>query len=97
MGTIVMYSMALNEVQHDAGGNASNSLFVTELLKNVGIPNLTAQQALTQTRFAISAATHHEQVPWISDETPQDFNLFPNPSPRDAEPPNGRFSSEKRR
>jgi hypothetical protein len=82
MGTMVMYSMALSEVQNDAGGNASNSLFVTELLKNVGIPNLTAQQALNRTRFAISAATHQEQVPWISDETPQDFKLVPNPSQR---------------
>jgi hypothetical protein len=73
-----MYSTALNQVQNEAGGNARNSLFVTELLKNVGIPNLTAQQALNQTRFAISAATHDEQVPSISDGTPQGFNLAPS-------------------
>jgi hypothetical protein len=80
--TIVMYSRSLNEVQNDAGGNASNSLFVTELLKNLEIRNLNASQALTQTRFAISAKTNDEQVPWIEDVTSQGINLFPNPSPR---------------
>jgi hypothetical protein len=79
---MVTYSTALNEVQDDVSAHASNSLFVTELLKNVGIPNQTAQQALSQARFAISATTHSEQVPWISDETPQSFSLVPTPSPR---------------
>ena len=78
VGSIVMYSTALNQVQNDAGGNARNSLFVTELLKNVRTPHPNAQQALTQTRFAISADTHDEQVPWISDGTPQGFNLAPS-------------------
>ena len=59
--TIVMYSRSLNEAQNDAGGNASNSLFVTELLENLEIRNLNASQALAQTRFAISAKTNDEQ------------------------------------
>jgi hypothetical protein len=59
--------------------SGDHSVFVTELLKNVGIPNLTAEEALNRTRLAISAATHGEQVPWVSSSLAEDFTLAPGP------------------
>jgi hypothetical protein len=77
-GTLVMYSAALSSVQseHSSG---DHSVFVTELLKNVGVPNLTADEALNRTRLAISTATHGEQVPWLSSSLAEDFTLAPGP------------------
>ena len=80
-GTLVMYSTSISSAQSDNGG--SNSLFVSELLKNVGAPNLTAEEALNRTRMAISAASHNEQVPWISSSLAESFSLVPgSPQPR---------------
>ena len=80
-GTLVMYSTSLSSVQNDSG--ASNGLFVSELLKNVGAPNLTAEEALNRTRMAISSASHNEQVPWISSSMAESFSLVPGaPPPR---------------
>jgi Caspase domain/TIR domain len=77
-GTLVMYSVALSSVQSEYS-SGDHSVFVTELLKNVGIPNLTAEEALNRTRLAISAATHGEQVPWVSSSLAEDFTLAPGP------------------
>jgi Caspase domain/TIR domain len=77
-GTLVMYSVALSSVQSEYS-SGDHSVFVTELLKNVGIPNLTAEEALNRTRLAISAATHGEQVPWVSSSIAEDFTLAPAP------------------
>ena len=73
-----MYSSALNSVDDErATSNSDHSLFVSELLKNVGIPNLTAEDALNRTRHAISAATHGEQIPWMSSQLIDDYALVP--------------------
>jgi len=55
-----MYSVALSSVQSDYS-SGDHSVFVTELLKNVGVPNLTAEEALNRTRLAVSAATHGDR------------------------------------
>ena len=73
VGTLLMYSAALNSVQSDSSNE--HGLFVTELLKNVGVPDLTADDALNRTRIAISAATHGEDVPWVSSSMAEDFSL----------------------
>jgi hypothetical protein len=56
-----------------------HSVFVTELLRNVGVPNLTAEQALNRARLAVSTATHGEQVPWLSSSIAEDLTLAPGP------------------
>jgi Caspase domain/TIR domain len=79
-GALIMYSVALSSVENDnANGNSDHSLFVTELLKNVGVPNLSAEEALNRTRRAIRSATHSEQVPWLSSSLAEDFTLAPSP------------------
>jgi hypothetical protein len=77
-GALVMYSAALSSVENqNANDHSDHSLFVSELLKNVGVPNLTAEEALNRTRRAIRAATNGEQVPWVSSQLTDEFTLVP--------------------
>jgi uncharacterized caspase-like protein len=79
-GALVMYSAALSSVENDnANGDSDHSLFVSELLKNVGVPNRTAEEALNRARRAIRSATHGEQIPWVSSQLAEDFTLVPGP------------------
>jgi len=64
-----MYSEAPGAVDNNVasdGSGSSNTVFVTELLKNLGAPNLTAEDALNRTRVAISKSTNGRQVPWFA-------------------------------
>jgi hypothetical protein len=78
-GTILMYSEAPgvvdNNVASDGSGGGSNSVFATELLKNVGAPNLTAEDALNRSRIAISRSTNGRQVPWITSTLAETLTL----------------------
>jgi hypothetical protein len=73
--TLVMYSGATSSVQEDS--TSENSLFVLELLKNVGIPDLKAEEALNRARIAITTATRYGQVPWVSSSLAENFTLSP--------------------
>ena len=73
IGTLVMYSTALGSVQNDDNNSSEGSVFVAELLKNVGVPNLTAEEALNKTRVGIISATRHEQVPYVSSSLADSF------------------------
>ena len=81
IGTLVMYSTALGAVQNDGNNSSERSVFVTELLKNVGVPNSTAEEAVNKTRVGIITATRHEQVPYVSSSLEQSFAFTPG-SPR---------------
>ncbi len=63
-GTLVMYSAALSSVISDNGGD--HSLFVQELLKEIRVPDLMAEETLNRTRVGVTRASRSEQVPWIS-------------------------------
>jgi lipoprotein NlpI len=84
-GTLVMYSAALSSVVSDNGGN--HSLFVQELLKEIRVPDLMAEETLNRTRVGVTRASRSEQVPWISSSLAEDFAFIPgtvpgaNPSP----------------
>lgn len=73
-GTLVMYSAALSSVVGDAG--AERSLFVTELLKEIKVAGLTAEQTLNRTRINVTRASKSEQVPWISSSLAEDFSFI---------------------
>src|SRR5262249_42151435 len=77
-GTLVMYSAALSSVINDDGGD--HSLFVQELLKQIRIPGLMAEEALNRTGAGVIPASHSEQVPWISSSLTEDFSFVPAPS-----------------
>jgi len=74
-GTLVMYSAALASVVSDAGGD--HSLFVQELLKEIRVPDLMAEETLNRTKMGVTRASRGEQVPWISSSLAEDFSFSP--------------------
>jgi hypothetical protein len=79
-GTLVMYSAALSSVVPDNGGD--HSLFVQELLKQIRVPDVAAEETLNRTRVGVTRASRGEQVPWISSSLAEDFSFSPNPTAR---------------
>ena len=85
-GSLVMYSAALSSVMSDNGGD--HSLFVQELLKEIRVPDLMAEETLNRTRVGVTRASRSEQVPWISSSLAEDFSFIPGASgARPANPP----------
>nr|GAJ36653.1 uncharacterized protein containing caspase domain [Bradyrhizobium sp. DOA9] len=80
--TLVLYSAALGAVT--ASGKTDRSLFVAELLREMRAPNISAEQALTNTKNGVVAATKREQVPWLSSSLTTDFS-FASPAKRPAD------------
>ena len=74
-GTLVMYSAALSSVVADKGSD--RSLFVRELLKEIRVPDLMAEETLNRTRVGVTRASRSEQVPWISSSLAEDFSFIP--------------------
>jgi len=87
-GTLVIYSAALSSVISDNGSD--HSLFVQELLKEIRVPDLMAEETLNRTRVGVTRASRSEQVPWISSSLAEDFSFIPGtgarPSPGPAMP-----------
>lgn len=87
-GSLVMYSAALSSVVADNGSD--RSLFVRELLKEIRVPDLTAEETLNRTRVGVTRASRSEQVPWISSSLAEDFSFIPGgsrPSQANIPPP----------
>jgi uncharacterized caspase-like protein/lipoprotein NlpI len=84
-GTLVMYSAALSSVISDNGGD--HSLFVQELLKEIRVPDLMAEETLNRTRVDVTRASRSEQVPWISSSLAEDFSFIPGASGAKPPPP----------
>lgn len=76
-GTLVMYSAALSSVVSENGND--RSLFVSELLKEIRVPSLMAEETLNRTRVGVTRASRGEQVPWISSSLAEDFSFNPGP------------------
>jgi hypothetical protein len=86
-GTLVMYSAALSSVISDSGSD--HSLFVQELLKEIRVPDLMAEETLNRTRVGVTRASRSEQVPWISSSLAEDFSFISGASGRPPAPPSG--------
>jgi Caspase domain/Tetratricopeptide repeat len=85
-GTLVMYSAALSSVISDTGSD--HSLFVQELLKEIRVPDLMAEETLNRTRVGVTRASRSEQVPWISSSLAEDFSFIPGSGARPPVAPN---------
>jgi hypothetical protein len=81
-GTLVMYSAALSSVISDNGGD--HSQFVQQLLKEMRVPDLMAEETLNRTRVDVTRASGSEQVPWISSSLAEDFSFIPGARPSTA-------------
>jgi formylglycine-generating enzyme required for sulfatase activity len=71
--TLVIYSAAPGTVIND--GTGDNSLFVGELIKQMRVPNLTAEEVFNHTRIAVSRASNNEQIPWVASSLIEDFSF----------------------
>jgi formylglycine-generating enzyme required for sulfatase activity len=74
-GTLAMYSAATGKVVPD--GTGENSLFITELIKELRVPNLTAEEVFNLTRIGVSHATNNEQIPWVASSLVEEFSFGP--------------------
>jgi lipoprotein NlpI len=89
-GTLVMYSAPPGTVVSDS--TADRSLFVTELLKEIRVPNLTAEEAFNRTRVGVSRVSKGDQIPWFSSSLAEEFSFGPrtqaslDPKPPSPEP-----------
>jgi uncharacterized caspase-like protein len=70
-GTLVMYSTALSSIMND--GDGDRGLFVQELLKEMRVQNLSAEEVVNRARVGITRTSGGEQVPWISSSLAVDF------------------------
>jgi formylglycine-generating enzyme required for sulfatase activity len=62
-GTLAMYSAGPGKLIPDRGG--TNSVFMSELIKELRVPSSTFEEAFNHTRLGVSRASSNEQVPWV--------------------------------
>jgi uncharacterized caspase-like protein len=74
--TIIMYSAALGTIITEPTSN--QSLFMTELIKQMRTPGLSGEEVFIRTRFSLTRASGGKQTPWFSSSLAEKF--FFNPS-----------------
>jgi len=77
-GTLAIYSAAPGKLINE--GSDTNSVFVTELMKEMRIPNVTAEEVFSRVRIGVSRATNNEQTPWVSSSLGEDFYFGSRPA-----------------
>jgi len=97
-GTLAVYAAAADKIASE--GSDGSSLFVTELLKQMKTPSLSAEDMFNRTRIEVSRATRNEQVPLVSSSLTETFSFSgapTRPAPaaetRPAPPPEPRPSA----
>jgi formylglycine-generating enzyme required for sulfatase activity len=79
-GTLAIYSTAPGKLINNEG-SGTNSVFVTELMKELRVPNLTAEAVFNRVRVGVSRATNNEQAPWVSSSLVEEFSFGSSRSP----------------
>ena len=72
--SLVIYSVGLGQVFNETA--AEQSLFMTELLKELRSPGVTAEEVFTRTRIGVSRASDAEQVPWVASSLIESFYFY---------------------
>src|SRR5262249_1895500 len=70
-GTLALYSVAPGKVIAENTG--ANSPFVSELIKELRSPNLTAEEVFNRARIGVSRASNNDQVPWVASSLTEEF------------------------
>jgi formylglycine-generating enzyme required for sulfatase activity len=83
-GTLAMFSAALGRVIPD--GTSAPSLFASELIKEMRVPNLTAEEVFNRARIGVSRASRNEQVPWVASSLVEEFYFNTRPTPIATQP-----------
>jgi formylglycine-generating enzyme required for sulfatase activity len=76
-GTLAIYSAAPAKVINESSG--TNSVFMTELVKEMRSPNRTAEEVFNRTRLGVSRVTNNEQVPWVASSLLEEFYFGSSP------------------
>lgn len=76
--TLALYSSALGSVVSNSRND--RGLFMTELLREIRVPNVSAEQVLRKTQAGVTSATRNEQIPWLSSSLTIDFSFAANPN-----------------
>lgn len=92
-GTLVMYAAAPNKVGKDSNGDVS--LFMSELVKELRTPDISAEEAMTHTRVGVSRASNGEQVPWVASSLIEPFYFGRAPGGQGAVSPPPQTPSPK--
>jgi tetratricopeptide (TPR) repeat protein len=71
--TLALYSTALGSVVGDSQND--HSLFATELLRELRVPGVSADQSLRNTQAGVMHASKGEQAPWLSSSMATDFSF----------------------
>jgi formylglycine-generating enzyme required for sulfatase activity len=78
VGTLALYSAAPGKELDDS--SAADSLFATELIKEIRSPNLTAEAAFNRARIGVSRASANKQVPFLASSLTEEFYFAPSRS-----------------
>jgi len=73
--TLVMYSASPGKVVDESDGE--QSVLLSELITQIRVPGLTAEEVFNRTRVAVSRASDRKQVPWVSSSLVDDFFFQP--------------------
>jgi Caspase domain/Tetratricopeptide repeat len=84
-GTLVVYSAASGSVVRDSASD--RSLFVSELLKEMRAPGVSAEEVFNRTRMGVSRATQGEQNPSNYSSLNEDFTFAPRVSAAETPTP----------
>lgn len=77
-GTLAIFSAAPGKVINDTTG--TNSIFVSELVKELRVPNISAEEVFNHTRVGVSRASNNEQVPWVASSLVEEFYFGTRPA-----------------
>jgi tetratricopeptide (TPR) repeat protein len=83
--SLALYSTALGSVVGDSTN--THSLFVTELLREIRVPDISGEQSLRNTQAGVVRASKGEQVPWLSSSLTTDFSFTNNTPAIIRDPP----------
>jgi Caspase domain/Tetratricopeptide repeat len=83
--TLIMYSAAPGTVASDAA--ADRGTFVSDLVKEMRSPGLTAEEVFIHTRLSVTKDTRGEQTPWFSSSLAAEFYFTPGTRPEPSPPP----------
>ncbi len=75
--SIVMYSTALGTVDSEPA-SSNQSMFMTELIKQMRTPGLSGEEVFIRTRFSLTRASGGKQTPWLSSSLAEKFYFDPN-------------------
>jgi len=77
--TLVIYSAAPDKLISES--NAAGSLFTNELIKELRVPNSSAEEVFNRVRHGVSQASRTEQIPWVSSSLVAAFSFSASSTP----------------